>query len=104
MNHCKLWVLAYVFKCEHILYLLNLKDICIFSHLILCSQLGIPVRVLSPGCLFREIQYFQKEFKFFTNLKPTVTLMKELGSWFAKYVRKKQLSKSDILKKDKSQD
>ena len=72
MGHCRLWVLAHAFKCEHILYLLNLKDICIFSHLIMHSWLGIPVRVLSPGYLFMEMQYFQKEFEFFTNLQPNL--------------------------------
>ena len=30
--------------------------------------------------------------------------MEKLGSWFAKYVKKKHLWKSDFLRKDKSHD
>ena len=103
MDHCKLWLLAHVFKCEHIFNLLNLKDICMFSHLIMCSWLGIPVRVLRPGQLFREMQYFQKDIELFTNLTKIFCLWRnqvlELENIWKKY-----LWKSDILRKDTSQD
>ena len=103
MDHCKLWLLAHAFKCEHIFYLLNLKDICMFSHLIMCSWLGIPVRVLRPGQLFREMQYFEKDIELFTNLTKRFRLWRnqvlELENIWKKY-----LWKSDILRKDTSQD
>ena len=35
MDHSKQRVLAHAFKCEHILYLSNLKDIYLFSNLIM---------------------------------------------------------------------
>ena len=107
MDGCKLWVLAHVFKCEHILYLVNLEDICIFSHLIMRSWLGILVGVLSPRYLFKRMQYFQNEFEFFTNLNPYVSPVVKPGSWFVKYMNKNTYERmvfGKILKKDTSQD
>ena len=87
----KFLVLAYSFKPRHILYLLNLKDICVLSHLIIRSWLDIHVRILLPGHLFMEMQYFQAEFEFFTNLNPNVPPMEKPGSLYAKNVKKLKL-------------
>ena len=44
------------------------------------SSLGMLVRILSQGQLFREMQYFQVEFEFFTNHNPNSPSMEKPGS------------------------
>ena len=101
MDHCKLWVLAHAFKCELILYLLNLKFICIFSQFIMRSWLDISVK---PREFIWGNAVFPEGISIFHQSQPEYSTYGKTRYLVCKICEKKHLWKSDFLRKDKSHD